>query len=36
MNNFLTCASIEKSGNIIRITMTEYFSPEEYRFLEIE
>ncbi len=30
MNNFLTCASIEKSGNIIRITMTEYFSPEEY------
>ena len=30
LNNFLTCASIQKVGNIIRITMTKYFSPEEY------
>lgn len=30
MNDFLTCASIQKVGNIIRITMSKYFSPEEY------
>ena len=30
LNDFLTCASIQKVGNIIRITMTKYFSPEEY------
>jgi hypothetical protein len=30
MNDYLTVASIEKNSNKIRITMTEYFSPEEY------
>jgi hypothetical protein len=30
MNDFLTCASIQKVGNVIKITMSKYFSPEEY------
>ena len=30
MNDYLTLSKIQKSGNVIRITTTNYFSPEEY------
>ena len=30
MNDYLTIASIEKDSNLIKITMSSYFSPEEY------
>ena len=30
MNDYLTLANISKNSNLIKITMTEFFSPEEY------